>query len=272
VQKFSRESQGDPKISIIVAVLNGVATLQRCIDSIAVQTYPYKELIIMDGGSTDGTITILKKNQEIITYWESSLDRGIYHAFNKAILLANGDYVCFLGADDYWADSASIDKLAQAAIINQFPDFVSGKVSIVNKYGAVVKIMGESWHSVKMKKCMVVAHPGMLHQQNVFRSFGVFSEKYKIASDYEFLLRCNGKTTSVFIDNLLVFMDDGGTSNKNIATVFCENFKIQSARNDIGLARACMNYCIVWLKFIAKRILILFGHMPNCKAETNERY
>lgn len=272
MQRFSRETPGDPKISIIVAVLNGATTLQRCIDSIVVQTYPYKELIIMDGGSLDGTVAILEKNQEKIAYWESSPDRGIYHAFNKAILLAHGNYICFLGADDYWADSDSMEKLAQAAINNQFPDFISGKVAVVNKNGAVVKISGESWRPAKMKKWMVVAHPGMLHHQNVFRSFGVFSEKYKIADDYEFLLRCNGKTTSVFIDNLLVFMGDGGVSTKNISAVFRETFRVQSAHKDIGLAKACVNYCIAWLKFIVRKIMKLFGHMPNSKVETNERH
>ena len=246
-------------ISVIVAVFNGTTTLQHCIESIGEQTYPYKELIIMDGGSTDGTIDILEMNAKKIAYWESKPDRGIYHAWNKAIQRAQGDYICFLGADDYWANETSVDKLAKTAINNQFPDFVSGKVAIVNSNGTIVKIMGDIWHPEKMNIKMVVAHPGMLHHKNIFRSFGLFSEKYKIAGDYEFLLRCNGKSRSIFTDDVLVFMGDSGISNKNISTVLHETFIIQTAAKNIGLIKACVNYSVTWLKFIAKKIINAFG-------------
>jgi glycosyltransferase involved in cell wall biosynthesis len=73
-------------ITIIVAVLNGRETIRQCIESVNNQTYLYKELIIIDGGSTDGTVEILKDNNDKIAYWESKPDRGIYHAFNKAII------------------------------------------------------------------------------------------------------------------------------------------------------------------------------------------
>jgi glycosyltransferase involved in cell wall biosynthesis len=80
-----------PLISVIVAVYNGAKTLQRCIDSVSDQTYPNKELIIIDGGSTDGTIEIIRSNQDQITYWQSEPDNGIYHAWNKALDHASGD-------------------------------------------------------------------------------------------------------------------------------------------------------------------------------------
>jgi len=261
MQEYIKENSNNNYISIIVAVLNGAATLQRCIDSIAEQTYPYKELIIMDGGSTDGTVDILEKNREKITYWESMHDRGIYHAWNKAIMLAHGNYICFLGADDFWADNTSIEKLVKTAIKNKFPDFISGKVAIVNKNGVVVKIMGEAWNPDKMKKRMIIAHPGMLHHQNIFRSYGMFSEKYKIAGDYEFLMRCNGKTTSAFIDEVLVYMGDSGVSNKYKNKVFRETFIIQSAHKDIGLTKACINYCIAWIKIIVKKKIELLQRL-----------
>ena len=90
-----------PKISIIVAVYNSKKTLQRCIDSVFSQTYPHKELIIIDGGSTDGTVDILRANNDKITYWKSEPDNGIYQAWNKALDHAKSDWICFLGADDY---------------------------------------------------------------------------------------------------------------------------------------------------------------------------
>ena len=80
-----------PTITIVIAVFNGAKTLERAIESVARQTYPYKELIVMDGGSTDGTVEILKRYGATIKYWESKPDRGIYHAWNKALDHAEGE-------------------------------------------------------------------------------------------------------------------------------------------------------------------------------------
>src|SRR5665647_574950 len=91
----------EPLITIIVAVYNGAKTLQRCVDSVSDQTYLNKELIIIDGGSKDGTIDILMANNDKITYWQSEPDSGIYNAWNKALGHANGDWIYFLGSDDY---------------------------------------------------------------------------------------------------------------------------------------------------------------------------
>ena len=99
-------------ISIVVAVRNGARTLQRCIDSVRNQAYPHKELIIIDGKSTDGTVGILSCNANAISWWISEPDIGIYAAWNKALLHVKGEWICFLGADDYWIAST---VLAQAA-------------------------------------------------------------------------------------------------------------------------------------------------------------
>ncbi|MEQ1667696.1 MAG: glycosyltransferase [Sulfuriferula sp.] len=88
-----------PLISIIIAVYNGKATLQQCIDSVVQQTYSNKELIIIDGGSKDGTVELLEENRNKFSYWESEPDRGIYNAWNKGLTQAKGEWICFLGAD-----------------------------------------------------------------------------------------------------------------------------------------------------------------------------
>ena len=90
----------NPFFSIIVAVLNGENTLEKCIESVNNQSFPHKELIIFDGKSTDRTVEILKNSEKKIAYWESKTDRGIYHAFNTAIRHAKGDWIYFLGSDD----------------------------------------------------------------------------------------------------------------------------------------------------------------------------
>lgn len=86
-----------PVTSVIVAVYNGAKTLQRCIDSVSNQTYPQKELIIIDGGSADGTVDILRVNNDKIAYWKFKPDRGIYHAWNKALDHVQGAWIYFWG-------------------------------------------------------------------------------------------------------------------------------------------------------------------------------
>lgn len=105
--------QSRPLISIIVAVYNNAVTLQRCIDSVASQSYPHKELVIIDGGSTDGTVEIIKRNSDKIDCWVSEPDRGIYHAFNKGLDRTKGDWIYFLGSDDYLWDNYTLSRVSE---------------------------------------------------------------------------------------------------------------------------------------------------------------
>ena len=89
-----------PRISVVIAVYNGAQTIQRALDSIFEQTYRDLEVVVIDGGSTDGTQAILEHNASQIAYWVSEPDRGVYNAWNKALDHVTGDWVCFLGADD----------------------------------------------------------------------------------------------------------------------------------------------------------------------------
>ena len=102
-------SKFPPLISIIVAVFNGEKTIQQCIDSVAQQSYPYKELIIIDGGSTDRTVELIKANQDKVKYWISEPDGGIYHAWNKGLAQVSGEWVAFLGVDDIYLPTALQD-------------------------------------------------------------------------------------------------------------------------------------------------------------------
>jgi len=95
-----------PSITAIVAVFNGVDTLQQCIDSVAQQSYPAKELIVIDGDSKDGTVELLKASQEKINYWVSEPDSGVYNAWNKGLAKANGDWIFSLGSD--WTSLISV--------------------------------------------------------------------------------------------------------------------------------------------------------------------
>jgi len=244
-----------PLISVVVAVLNAKETLQHCIDSIISQTYPCKELIIIDGGSTDGTVDILRANDSHITCWKSEPDQGIYQAWNKALQVLRGDYICFLGADDYWHDNNCMGELAQAGVANRFPDLVSGIIVVLDDNGTVLERKGEVWNFRRMKKRMTTPHPGMFHHRRLFEKYGLFLENYKIAGDYEFLLRLGEGVSHVFIDRVMVCRGANGVSRTNIKKSLYETFLIQSGNQEIGAVRALVNYSVAYIKHIGKQVL-----------------
>lgn len=206
-----------PSISVIVAVFNGARTLQQCIDSIARQTYPNKELIIIDGGSTDGTVDLLEANREKINYWISEPDGGIYNAWNKGLAKAKGDWICFLGADDFFWDLNVLERAAgQLETLSRDIRVAYGKVMLLNNDGEKLYPVGVPWNKVKrrFKQVMCVPHPGLMHRRSLFERHGNFDESLRIAGDYELLLR-ELKTADAFFmsDIVLVAMRQGGVSS-----------------------------------------------------------
>lgn len=211
-----------PLISVIVAVYNGAKTLQHCIDSVSDQTYLNKELIIIDGGSTDGTIEIISSNQDKLTYWESEPDNGIYHAWNKALGQSKGDWILFLGSDDYlWKNSVFeeiMPHLVKAE--SQSMRMVYGQVARVTEDDEICCLDGDSWEytwrGIIIDGIGSFAHQGMFHHRSLFELYGKFDESFKIAGDYELLIRAFKEGgDAIFVNGLIVTgMQTGGiTSN-----------------------------------------------------------
>lgn len=217
-----------PLISIVVAVYNGSQTLPQCIDSVVQQTYSNKELIVIDGGSNDGTVEILKANNEHIRYWISEPDRGIYNAWNKALAQAQGEWICFLGADDFFWDAQVLEKMS--GHIQKLPTdirVVYGQIMLLNSNDEQVFLSGVPWQNVKkrFKQIMCIPHTGALHRRSLFEQHGVFDESFRIAGDYELLLRELKSADAEFIPGLItVAMRQGGISSKpaNVLVVMRE--------------------------------------------------
>lgn len=245
--------EDQPLVSVIIAVFNGADTLQQCIDSVAEQTYAQRELVVVDGGSTDGTVEILKANSDKIGYWESEPDRGIYHAWNKALDHAEGEWVCFLGADDYFATVHSLARLLSGS--GAGADFVFGRTALVDEKGCVLRIYGAMWDWERMKHYQIVAHPGALHRRSLFERYGKFTEKYKIVGDYEFFLRVGSAASASYVDEVVVHTGKGGVSRSQLRQVFKENRRIQSAHPEIGPYKAWANYSIAVSKAVLRRAL-----------------
>lgn len=206
-----------PKMTVVVATYNNKSTVQQCIDSVAQQTYPHKELIIIDGGSHDGTVDLLKASEQKVAHWISELDRGIYHAWNKALLKATGEWICFLGADDYFWDATVLERVSrQLKVLPPSIRVVYGQNMLINGRGESLYPMGESWATVKARfwAGMCLPHPGMMHHRSLFEQHGRFDESFRIAGDYELLLRELKQADALFIQGLIVTgVRQGGISS-----------------------------------------------------------
>lgn len=201
-------SSSAPLISIIVAIFNGKATLQQCIDSVAQQTYPNKELIIIDGGSTDGTIELLEENRNKFSYWISEPDHGIYNAWNKGLAQAHGEWICFFGADDYLWDATVLERVvAQLVMLPASIRVAYGQIMLISDDGQMPYSIGEPWERVKesfrSKHFMDIPHVGTMHRRSLFEQHGKFDESFRIAGDYELLLRELKSGDAVYIPEII---------------------------------------------------------------------
>jgi len=218
-----------PKVTIIVAVFNGAATLERCLKSITVQSHRDKELIVMDGGSTDESVKILEGNTHAIDYWESKTDRGIYHAWNKAVSHATGEWICFLGADDYFWQYDVLERMVPSLQQAQRRGIrlVYGRVTSVNKRNEVQNILGMPWYGKKsIHAHQMPPHPGLFHHMDIFNEKGNFDESFRIAADYDLLLRELSDRAALFVPKIIVAgMQCGGIScnRKHLLRLFIED-------------------------------------------------
>ena len=248
--------EAEPLISVVVAVFNGVETLTRCIDSVSRQTYNNRELIVMDGGSVDGTRDLIERNAQHIAYWESERDRGIYHAWNKALEVAHGDWVYFLGADDYFFDDYVLALVTpHLKRRSTYARVVYGRVDLVRKDGSVIETFGSPWNRKRFFQLMTLPHQGVFHHRSLFQEHGHFNEEFRIAGDYELLLRELKSRDPVFIvDVTIAAMQFGGMSSD-------QRFSIETLR-EIRRARELNSIKVipipwlwVFLKAHARRFL-----------------
>jgi glycosyltransferase involved in cell wall biosynthesis len=219
-----------PLITVIVATKNSSSTLLRCINSFTDQIYQNKELIIIDGGSSDATLRLLNDNAHSIHYWESKPDRGIAHAWNKALVHANGEWIIFLGSDDWFTDTMVLDEFCRKIRDHSLENsrIVYAQIRRILSKGNCLDIQGMDWHIVRkifFSEKMMIPHPACFHHCSVFKQFGRFDEEFFIAVDYEFLLRVLKNEEAVFLPDFIVTnMAFGGMSSRisNLLTMQME--------------------------------------------------
>jgi len=208
---MSVASDNQPLVSIVTVVRNGATTFERALQSVLSQDYPRVEYIVVDGGSTDGTLDIIRSRDDRITVWVSETDAGISDAFNKGVAFAHGDIVGILNSDDWYepgAISSAVHALAETGA-----DIAYGKLQYwENDRRTYLVTSDESL----LDRGMTVGHPTVFVRRPCYERLGLFRLDFRQAMDYEWLLRAkSGGARFCFVDTCLANMQGGGVGDRH---------------------------------------------------------
>ncbi|HTI60968.1 glycosyltransferase family 2 protein [Mucilaginibacter sp.] len=223
------------KISVVTVVYNAQNTIEKCLDSVARQKFNNIEHIVIDGGSTDDTVHIIKKYSNNIQVFVSEPDEGIYDAMNKGIRLATGDIIGTLNADDYLANDEVLIDIA-AAFASQETDVLYGDLDFIEPDGNIVRKWRSGGYKYgKFNWGWMPPHPTFYCKRTLFERLGGYRLDYGSAADYELMLRfLHANKMSVFyLQKVIVKMYVGGVSNKNLINrVKALRFDLKAMRNN----------------------------------------
>lgn len=210
------------KISIITATYNSASTLRDTLDSILIQTNKDYEVIVVDGKSKDNTLDIVKEYEKKFDgrmRWISEPDRGIYDAMNKGITMATGDVIGILNSDDFFTSDDVIETVVKEI---KEVDAVYGDIHFVkpeNLTKCVRYYSSNNFRPWRMRFGFMPAHPSFYARKEVFEKYGLYSLEYKIAADYDMMVRlfCKHKISYKYIKKDFVTMRTGGMSTNSIS-------------------------------------------------------
>jgi len=223
------------KISLITVAYNAQNTIDRCIESVLRQKFNNVQYIIIDGNSTDNTLKIINQYKDKIDLIVSEPDKGIYDAMNKGIALATGDIIGTLNADDSYADDHVLSNVAEA-FMDSGAGILYGDLDYIDPNGKVIrKWRSGRYKSGKFNWGWMPPHPTFFCRRELFEKLGMYSLDYGSAADYELMLRfIHANKKSVFyLDKVMVKMNIGGVSNKNLSNrVKALQFDLKAMRNN----------------------------------------
>ena len=231
------------KISIITAVYNRVDTIADAVNSVHQQTYPYVEHVVIDGASSDGTLAILQNlahesNDFILV---SEPDNGIYDALNKGMVRSTGDIIGLMHSDDFFTDEFVLESVAKAFEDDDKVDAVYGDLIYVSKDDpsrVIRQWEAGEFRPSKLSRGWMPPHPTLFLRRRVIERWGGYDTRYRIAADYDFILRYfgQGQINATYIPRVLVKMRLGGESNRSLARILrkSKDDYLAIRRNHIG--------------------------------------
>ncbi len=212
------------KITVITVCRNSAATLQDTLESVLAQSWTGYEFLVVDGGSTDGTLEMLQDVEGRFhgrLKWISEPDNGIYDAMNKGVRMSSGDVVGFLNADDYYQDNGVLETIA-GAFAQHGTDAVHGNLHYINAARKVVRTWrGTDYKPGSFQRGWCPAHPTFYCKKDCFTRYGGFDPSIGSAADFELMLRFieKNRVSTAYIDRNMVFMRTGGSSTAGLRAI-----------------------------------------------------
>ena len=238
-----------PLISIITVSLNAAQFIEQTIRSVLSQTYPHIEYIIIDGGSRDGTVGIIRKYAHRLAYWHSRPDRGLAHAFNLGLAQAHGEWILFLNADDFFISPKVLEAMVPHLSSDKETYVVFGKVVFVSREKELQLILrnslGYPWRWEEFRRYCTIPHPGAFTNRRYFERIGKFDERLRVAVDYELFLRGGKELQPQFVPITISAMRTGGMSTKYLLRALNENKWAQEINHALPKELAWAN--LYWL-------------------------
>lgn len=242
-----------PLISIITVCLNSAEFIEGCINSVLNQDFFDFEYVIIDGGSNDGTIDIIKKYQNKISYWHSRDDRGLADAFNIGIENSNGRWILFLNADDYFSNPTILSQASK--YLKKWPtaDVILGQINLMTreinphiKSGPHGKPV--SWNELRFKA--IIPHQAAFTNRNYYRKIGLYDLNYHTIMDYEHFLRGGPRIDIKFFPIVISCMRDGGQSKTNIKKSLRDLKNAQIKTNALPSIVAELNLLYLFIRYL----------------------
>lgn len=226
-------------ISLITVSYNSAATLAHTIASVRNQDYKDIEYIVVDGASKDNTLSIIRQNEDVINKWISEPDKGIYDAMNKALRMATGEVVGIINSDDFYHADNILSHIANA-FEDENVDAVFGDLVFVDSANldkVVRTYSSRGWHPGKFARGFMPAHPTFFVRKKFYDQFGLFKTDYRIAADYELLIRFLyvNKLRYHYLPLTMVTMRRGGASTGGIKSTIILNDEIIRACRENGI-------------------------------------
>lgn len=244
----------NPQISVIIVTFNSVKYLKGAIESFLKQDYANKELVIIDGGSKDGTVDIIKQYEKQIGYWCSEPDKGIYDAMNKGWRRASGEYMLYLGCDDRLLDGA-LSALGDKA---NGADLVFGDVKCLHAGGVVRERVTTTDFDV-IRKHAIFSHQSLIMKRSVFEKYNGFDCSYRVLADYHLILRAYlGGAKMQYVHQFISLFNMGGVSGFTYRSDK-EKLRIHTELKSIPCPRLyyVFNVCMKTLQIIKNKWLKL---------------
>ena len=207
-----------PLISVITVCKDSEEFIEQCLESVVSQEFDDIEYLVIDGGSTDGTVQRVRLYEAHLSYWHTRPDRNLAHAFNRGVEHSSGEWLIFLNSDDFFANGTSLSRMSSHLIRHSKADVVFGRVELVTReqYPEPILRAGSPWRWSEFRRRDTIPHQAAFTNRRFFQRVGPFSEEFANA-DYEHYLRAGRDLSAIVVPELVSRMRTGGMSQVHVS-------------------------------------------------------